>query len=137
MKDAMEDMVMIESLVDCLHSTESLKQLIVENPDLPIVVLAGEDANTGDYSYLVCTSVRYEVGEVLDAVPPYRKEYIETDREWFEEHLEEWIWDEMCYEGRSGDGVEPSEEEFQKRLTEAKEKFAPYWKRCIILYVDN
>lgn len=34
-----------------LHSADELKQLIAENPDLPIVVFAGDDTNTGDYTY--------------------------------------------------------------------------------------
>lgn len=32
-----------------LHSADELKQLIVENPDLPILVFAGDYANNGDY----------------------------------------------------------------------------------------
>ena len=32
--------------------TDELKKLIAENPDLPIVVLAGSDANDGERCYL-------------------------------------------------------------------------------------
>lgn len=32
-----------------IHDSAELRQLIAENPKLPIVVLAGENANTGDY----------------------------------------------------------------------------------------
>ena len=120
-----------------VHDTDELRKLILGNPDLPIVVFAGEEANTGDYSYMLCTSVRFGIGEILDAIPPYRKEHIETDRDDFEEQLEEWLWDEMCYEDSSGDGVEPSEEEFLKRASEEKAKYEPYWKKCIVLYVNN
>ena len=37
------------------QNTDRLKQLIAEHPDYPIVVLAGEDANNGDYGWMYCT----------------------------------------------------------------------------------
>lgn len=40
-----------------LHSTEKLRKLILDNPDLPLLVFAGEDANSGEYSYQACASV--------------------------------------------------------------------------------
>ena len=49
-----------------LHSADELKQLIAENPDLPIVVFAGDDANTGDYTYMSCNYVSATKGEFLD-----------------------------------------------------------------------
>ena len=35
-----------------LHATDELRQLILENPELPLLVFAGEDCNSGDYSYM-------------------------------------------------------------------------------------
>lgn len=49
-----------------LHSADELKQLIVENPDLPILVFAGDNANNGDYLYMSCSHVSVEKGEFLD-----------------------------------------------------------------------
>lgn len=34
-----------------LHATDELRQLILENPELPLLVFAGEDCNSGDYSF--------------------------------------------------------------------------------------
>ena len=31
-----------------LNSAEELRQLIIDNPGLPLLVFAGEDANSGD-----------------------------------------------------------------------------------------
>ena len=49
-----------------LHSADELKQLIVENPALPILVFAGDNANNGDYSYMSCSYVSAKKGEFLD-----------------------------------------------------------------------
>ena len=35
-----------------LHSADDLRKLIIEHPDLPLLVLASEDANSGDYPYM-------------------------------------------------------------------------------------
>ncbi len=34
-----------------LNDTKELKKLILENPDLPLLIFAGENANTGEYCY--------------------------------------------------------------------------------------
>lgn len=33
---------------ELLHSTNELRKIIIDNPDLPLLVFAGEDANIGD-----------------------------------------------------------------------------------------
>lgn len=50
-----------------LHSADELKQLIVENPDLPILVFAGDNANNGDYSYMSCSYVSAKKENFLTA----------------------------------------------------------------------
>lgn len=42
---------------DLVHETEKLRKLIIENPDCPLLIFAGEEANGGDYSYMCCTEV--------------------------------------------------------------------------------
>lgn len=49
-----------------LHSADELRQLIRENPTLPLIVFAGEEANSGDYSYMSCSYVKAYKGEYLD-----------------------------------------------------------------------
>lgn len=123
--------------LDLTQSTEELKKLISENPDLPIVVLAGEEANTGDYFWMYCSWVSFSVTEILDCETPYNKEIVCTDRDDFKECLEEWLWDKMCYEDSNGDGVEPKEAEFQAKLKEEIAKYEPYWKKVIAIEATN
>lgn len=40
-----------------LHSADDLRQLILDHPDLPLIVFASDDANSGDYSYMMETEV--------------------------------------------------------------------------------
>lgn len=40
--------------LDYLHDCSNLRRLLAENPKLPVIVYAGENANTGDYQYLCC-----------------------------------------------------------------------------------
>lgn len=119
--------------LDLTTKTDELKKLISENPDLPIVVIAGEEANTGDYSLMYCTNVRFSVEEILDCEVPY-SEYVETDRDNFDEQIEEWLWDDM---GGNDKDRKLSEAIFKDALEETKAKYEPYWKNVIAIYVDN
>ena len=115
--------------------TDELKRLISEHPDYPIVVLAGEEANSGDYNWMFCSYVQFEVTEILDFECPYEDEVVCTDREEFAERFEEWLWDEMCDESEAG--FDPKEEEFQARLKAELAKFEPYWKKVIAITASN
>ena len=44
--------------LDLTTKTDELKKLIAENPDLPIVVLAGTDATDGEQS-MYCGDIRF------------------------------------------------------------------------------
>ena len=46
--------------------SDELKKLILENPDLPIVVLVGEESNGGDYPWVFCSSISFGIDEILD-----------------------------------------------------------------------
>lgn len=119
--------------LDLTTKTDELKKLISENPDLPIVVIAGEDANNGDYGLMYCYDVRFSIEEILDCKVPY-SEYVETDRDSFEEQIEEWLWDEM---GGNDKNSKLSETIFEDALKETKARYEPYWKKVIAIYVDN
>ena len=41
--------------------SDELKKLILENPDLPIVVLAGEDASCGDHYWMFCSDIYFKI----------------------------------------------------------------------------
>lgn len=105
-----------------LHGTEGLRKLIIENPNLPLLVFAGEDAVCGEWSWTSCSSIRSEIGEYLDCQQSVYPEKVFCDRQEFEEELEDHLYDEDL-----------TDEEFERRLAE----YEPYWKPCIILWVDN
>ena len=112
-----------------LADTTELQKLILENPSLPIAVLCGENSNGGDYSWIYASDIRFALGEVLDCDQPINDEIVYSDRELFDEQLEEWLWDKNL--------GELEEEVFQKALAEEKEKYEPYWKKCILIFADN
>ena len=112
--------------LELCHKTDELRKLILENPELPLLVFAGEDANTGDYSMVHCTRVSAYIGEVLDWDTVYSDEVI-TDREYFAELVTD-------YHASDFDGTD---DEFDKYVEDKVAEYDPYWKKCIILEVDN
>ena len=107
-------------------NTDELKKLIAEYPDYPIVVLAGEEANGGDYSWMYCSSISFEVGEILDTdYFDYNDETI-TDRDRLEELVEDRLYDE----GLEGD-------ELDKAVKAKIEELEPYWINVICIWADN
>ena len=106
--------------------TDELKKLIAEYPDYPIVVLAGEEANGGDYSWMCCSSISFEVCEILDTdYFDYNDEVI-TDRDRLEELIEDRLYDE---------GLEG--EELDKAVKAKIEELEPYWINVICIYADS
>ena len=106
-------------------NTEELKKLIAEHPDYPIVVLAGEEANSGDYSYMYCAHVHFGVEEILDA--DYQdNEIVFADRLSFEDRVRTDLED-----------MEGSDEEYEKAVKDTLAKYEPYWKKVIAIYADN
>lgn len=107
------------------HNTEKLKELIAEHPDYDIVFLAGDEANSGDYGYMYCAHIRFEVGEILDA--DYKdEEMVFTDRLDFEDRVEKDLED-----------MEGSDEEYKEAVKAIVKKYEPYWKKVIAIYADN
>lgn len=74
---------------DCsLADTTELRKLILENPDLPLVVFCGEESWSGDYNY----SQAY-VGKVkIQEMTLYNEKWLEIDD--YEEELGEDLCDE-------------------------------------------
>uniref|UniRef100_A0AAU8AXG6 Uncharacterized protein n=1 Tax=Dulem virus 37 TaxID=3145755 RepID=A0AAU8AXG6_9CAUD len=114
-------------------NTEELRKLILENPDLPIVILVSEDANSGDYGWQYCAKISVCIEQILDCEVPF-SEYIQTDKDEFEERLEEWLWDALSSNSK---GSTLTEEEFQELLAAEKEKYGQYWKKVIAISADN
>lgn len=114
-----------------VHDTTELRKLIAENPELPIVVLAGEDSwwDQG-YAWYFCHDVKVHIDEILDCQLPFGDGYIYNDKEDFEEALWEYL-DETEEYGSYPEEV--AEAAFQQEL----EKYKPYWKKVIAIYADN
>lgn len=113
-----------------LHSADELKQLIVENPDLPILVFAGDDANNGDYSYMSCSYVSAKKGEFLDCRQQIDECKCYTDRDDFEDDVENVLAEEKQYRDLSDD-------EFNTLVEQTVNEYDDFWKPCILLHVDG
>lgn len=74
--------------------SDELNKLILENPDLPIVVLAGEEANGGDYSWMFCSSVSFSIDEILDCDFYDYNDAVFCDRDRLEEYVADILYDE-------------------------------------------
>jgi hypothetical protein len=113
-----------------LHSADELKQLIVENPDLPIVVFAGDDANIGDYSYTSCSYIKAYKGEFLDCAQTVNDCMCYTDRDEFEDDVADALAGEEQYRALPVD-------EFNFLVERTVNEYDDFWKPCILLHVDN
>lgn len=112
--------------ISLVRQTDELKKLIAEHPDYPICVLAGEEANGGDYTWMYCSDIRFSVGEILDADYYGYNDEIITDRDELEEIIEERFYDE---------GLE--NEELDKAVKAKIAELEPYWKNVICIWATN
>lgn len=109
-----------------LTATEELHKLILENPGVPMLVFAGEDCNRGEWRWEACSSCHAVVGEFLDCQQTINEERCYTDRDEFKEDME----------NEYGD-FDGSDAEFEQFIDDKMAEYEPYWKKVIILYVDN
>ena len=109
-------------------STEKLKKLIAEHPDYPIVVLAGEEANGGDYSWMFCSDISFGIDEILDADFYDYDDAIFTDRDRLEEYIEDMLYD---------DYNDKPQEEYDKAIKAKVAELEPYWVKVIAIYATN
>ena len=119
-----------------LYKTDLLKKLILENPELPLLVFAGSEACPEDWGSCACSDVYACIGEYLDAETEFMSNddmgMCYEDRFQFEEDLADWLeYNER--ENHPGMTEDEWDAEVERRICE----FDPYWKKCIILRVDN
>ena len=110
------------------YSSDELKKLIFENPNLPIVVLAGEEASSHDWYWTYCSSVSCHISEILDCDYYDYDDTIFTDRDRLEEKIEDDLYDEY---------FDKSEEEYDAAVKRELEKYEPYWQKVIAIYAAN
>lgn len=88
-----EDIINSMALKDC----EELKKLIVENPSLPLLVFAGEDAWNEEYAYSSCNP-----GCVLiEELTLYNDEFV--DKSDYEEFIRDDLSNDHDYDNLSDD----------------------------------
>ena len=110
------------------QKTDELRKLILENPDLPIVVIAGEEANNGFDGWMFCSSISFHIDEILDCDFYDYDDAVFTDRGRLEEFIEEILYDEYC---------DKPDEEYEAAIKRELEKYEPYWKKVIAIYATN
>lgn len=116
----------LESL-ELLHDATELRKLIIENPDMPLMIFVGQDTYNDEYMYTACTSVKAKIGEILDCDQQVNEEKIYCDRTDFEDDLRIHLEDEF-----NGD-----DKEFDEFVGKKLSEYEPFWKKAIIIYADN
>lgn len=110
------------------HKSDELKKLIMKNPDLPIVVLASDDANNGNWCWQYCFNVSCGLDEILDCDYSDSYDCVFTDRDDLEEQIAYNLYDE--YRGKP-------EEEYEAAIKQKMEELEPYWTKVIAIYASN
>lgn len=116
---------------ELLVASDNLRKLIIENPGLPLLVFAGDDCNSGNYSYMTCSSCWAEVGEFLDCMQEVNDERVYTDRDEFKDALDDHLFDAL------EDGWHGTDEDWDAYVEQKLAEYEPYWRKAIIFYVDN
>ena len=109
--------------------SNELKNLISENPELPIIFLAGSCANLDKETCTCCYETFAEIGEIIDTEEfPVCSDFVFHNRDEFYEVLYE------CLEDDYKDLDKTSLDDlFQKYVKE----YEPHLKKVIAVYVDN
>lgn len=111
-----------------VQDSSELRKLIQENPDLPIVVLAGEEANGGYWGWMYCSSVSFCVDEILDCDFCDYDDTVFNDRDRLEEYIGDILYNEY---------YNKSDEEYEAAIKNKLAELEPYWKKVIAIYADN
>lgn len=109
-------------------NSDELKKLILENPDLPIVVLADEDSSCGDWRWTYCSSVTFAIDEILDYDYYDYDDAVFTDRDRLEEYVGDMLYDEYH---------DKSDEEYEQAIKDKLAELEPYWTKVIAIYASN
>ena len=119
------------------QKADELTKLLLENPGVPLLFVAGEDANIGDYSTMTCSDMFFmKLAEALDYDYGDR---IYTDRDEFRDDFESDNWDDWCESHKYlSDEPDPAcEKKFQEYISKKIKEYDSYWRKCILVTVDN
>ena len=106
---------------------KELKQLIIENPDLPLIFFATDEANSGEYFSELADARAYK-GIVLNCTG-VQEDHIYTDEDDLESDISDMLFDEH--------GHDWSDEEYEAAIAEKMKEYEPYWVNAIIIIVDD
>lgn len=108
-------------------SSDELKKLIAENPELPIVVLVGE-GGCEDSAWTYCTNISFSIDEILNCDYLDFGDTVFTDRDRLEEKISDDLYDEYH---------ERPEAEYDAAVRRELLKYEPYWERVITIWASN
>ena len=110
--------------------TDKLKKPIAEHPDLPIVVIVNaEVVADDDYNWWYAPDISFSLGEILDCEQDVNDMKVYTDRDDFEEDLQNILCDLEEFENAT-------DEEFNQAVKEQLADYEPYWKQVIQIRAD-
>lgn len=118
---------MTKKSLDFVCDASELRNLILENPDLPLVIFSGSDVYNDGYICMVCTYVSASIGEVLDCEQEANGLRVYHSRTDFEDDIRRFLGDEFA-----GD-----DKEFDEFVAKKLSEYEPYWKKAIIAYVEH
>ncbi|MEL7661553.1 hypothetical protein [Acetobacterium wieringae] len=103
-----------------LDQYKELREIVAENPELPIMFMASEECSNPDYSYVMAKA------EARVETLAFTEERIYTDEDDLREDIEGGIW---------VDNPDISEEDLKKE-TEMEMK-AVEWTKAIVIYIES
>ena len=110
------------------HATDGLRRFILENPDLPIVILADESSVTDNGAWTYCSEISVKIEEILDCEYYDYGDMAITGRDRLEEIIGDTLYEEYH---------DKPESEYDAAIKAEVEKFEPYWKKVIAVYATN
>lgn len=112
-----------------IHDAAELRKLIMERPDLPIVVLAGEEAAGPDYYWTYCENVSVSINHILDIKTPYDGDCVFCDKDTFKDTVSDALYNEET--------KQLSVEEYDAMVAAEVAKYEPHWREVIAIYATN
>lgn len=127
---------------EIIQKGEEFRKAVNAHPELPVVFLGGLNSTDGEHLTTFCTFADIKIGEVLDKELPADDVFegrIYTDRKEFHEDMYEYLSDEWEYNGYdwSTEHQERYAKDPDKAIKEDIAEYDKYWRKCIMVTVDN
>lgn len=113
--------------IDICKQTDELRKLILENPDLPIVVLTHWEVCADDNGYWYGHSISFEINRLIKVVENSGDIVFFSDEEDFYDYVSYAIEYDYDYE-------KMTDAEWQKTVEEKCKEYEPLWTKCIVIY---